>query len=48
MSDHETDPAVTERLAHDPLDQMESDEDEDKVERAWDDTEVDEGDAPTS
>jgi hypothetical protein len=47
MSDQH-DPTARERLDNDPLDRMEPDEgDEEDVERAWEQSDVDEGEAPT-
>lgn len=49
MYDEPPDPETAERLEEeDPLDRIQPDEgDDERVERAWDDTDVDEGEAPT-
>ena len=47
MSD-EHDPTPGERLENDPLDNIEPDDgDEEDVEQAWEQSDVDEGEAPT-
>ncbi|HSK90375.1 MAG TPA: hypothetical protein VK875_03590 [Euzebyales bacterium] len=43
----EPDPQVSARLEEDPVDRIESDEDAD-VERAWEETDVEEGEAPSA
>lgn len=40
-------PDSTERLEDDPVDEMEREADEARVERAWEESDVDEGEAPT-
>ena len=49
MTDHQRDPEIRERLdEEDPLERIEPDEgDDEDVERAWNDTDVGEGEAPT-
>ena len=49
MTDHGRDPEVRRRLdEEDPLDRIEPDEgDDEHVARVWEETDVDEGEAPT-
>jgi hypothetical protein len=47
MSDHERDPEARERLEDDPLDQMEREDADADVEQAWEESDTEEGEAPT-
>ena len=48
MQDHERNPEVTRRLEEDdPLDHIQPDEEDEDVEDAWEETDVDSGEAPS-